>query len=145
MLYKPKNFGLKELVCLEVYNKYGETAWEFFDPRLLETLDWLRESLKRKIYINNWSAGGNFSQRGLRCNICDLVKVKTVKNQIYMSSHVLGKAIDFDVEGMTAQEVCDWILVHQSDLPYSICLEGEVSWVHLDMRDKGKKVYVFKA
>lgn len=145
MLYKPKNFGLKELVCSEVYNKYGETAWEFFDPRLLETLDWLRETLKRKIYINNWSVGGNYSQRGLRCNICDLVKAKTVKNQIYMSSHVLGKAIDFDVEGMTAQEVRDWILVHQSDLPYSICLEDEVSWVHLDMRDKGTRVYVFKA
>lgn len=144
-MYKPKNFGLKELVCPEVYNKYGETAWEFFDPRLLETLDWLRETLKRKIYINNWSVGGNYSQRGLRCNICDLVKAKTVKNQIYMSSHVLGKAIDFDVEGMTAQEVRDWILVHQSDLPYSICLEDEVSWVHLDMRDKGTRVYVFKA
>lgn len=144
-MYKPKNFGLKELVCPEVYNKYGETAWEFFDPHLLETLDRLRVALHKKIIINNWSAGGKFTQRGLRCNLCELVETKTKSKKIYMSSHILGKAVDFNVDGMTAEEVRKWIITHQNEIPYPICLEADVSWVHLDMRDKGRQVYVFKA
>lgn len=144
-MYKPKKFGLKELVCPEVYNKYGERAWEFFDPRLLETIDWLRRKLDKKIIINTWATGGNFTQRGLRCNLCDLVETKTKSKTIYMSSHILGKALDFNVDGMTAEEVRKWIITHQNDLPHPICLESDVSWVHLDMRDKGQKVYVFKA
>ncbi|MEE0969944.1 MAG: hypothetical protein U0M06_11295, partial [Clostridia bacterium] len=61
-------FDIKELVCPHVYNKFREYAWRFFDPRLLDTLLVIREKINKPIYVNNWDMGGDFSQRGLRCN-----------------------------------------------------------------------------
>lgn len=148
MLYVPKYFEVQELVCPHVYNKWKHNPdfiWNFFDPRLLKTLDYLREKLNKPITANNWSVGGNFSQRGLRCNMCDIVRSKTNSSQIYVSSHILGRACDFDVKGMTAQEVRNWIISHSSELPYPLSLEDKVSWVHIDMREQNnQKVYLFK-
>lgn len=148
MLYIPKYFEVQELVCPHVFNKWGHNPnfiWNFFDPRLLQTMDFLREKIGKPIYVNNWSIGGNLSQRGLRCNICDLVKSKTIASKIYVSSHILGQACDFDVKGMTVQEVRVWIQSHALELPYSVSLEDGVSWVHIDMREQNnQKVYLFK-
>lgn len=148
MLYIPQYFEVQELVCPHVYNKWGNNPdfiWNFFDPRLLKTLDYLRKKLNKPITVNNWKIGGNFSQRGLRCNVCDLVRSKTNKSQLYLSSHILGRACDFDVKRMTAQEVRNWIISHSSELPYPLSLEDKVSWVHIDMREQNnQKVYLFK-
>lgn len=142
-MYKCKHFILAELVCKHVYYKYGQTAWQFLDPRLLITLDWIREKLERKITVNNWIWGGDFTQRGLRCNLCALVKSKTEKGKIYLSPHPLGQGADFDVEGMTAGEVRAWLIENQEELPYPIRIESMVSWIHLDVRDTGNQIYVF--
>ena len=56
-----------------------------------------------------------------------------------MSAHSQGTAVDFDVKGMTALDVRNWIKVNQVLLPYPIRLEQDVAWVHLDMRNDGKK------
>lgn len=45
--------------------------------------------------INTWHNGGGLSQRGLRCNMCPLVKDK---KSVYISAHILGCAIDFNVK-----------------------------------------------
>ena len=138
-----KYFKLQELVCPDVYRKYGDRAWSFFDPRLLETLFFLREKIGRPFVVNNWKIGGKFSQRGLRCNLCDLNKKATLNDRVYMSAHSQGQGVDFDVKGMQAHEVRKLIIEIQEELPYPIRLENNVSWVHLDVRDAGKKVYVF--
>ena len=70
-------FDIQELVCRHVYEKFGDIAWQFFDNRLLETLLVIREKLGKPIYVNNWQVGGNLTQRGLRCNACQLVAEKT--------------------------------------------------------------------
>jgi hypothetical protein len=46
---------------------------------------------------------------------------------------------------MSAQEMRDLIVTNQDKLPYNIRIEDEVSWLHFDVRDKGVKVYLFKA
>ena len=51
-------FSIKELVCPHVYDKFREYAWNFFDPRLLETLLVIREKCGLPIVINNWAKGG---------------------------------------------------------------------------------------
>lgn len=149
MIYKPKHFEVQELVCEHVYDKWNgnpEIILNFFDPRLLITMDFVRERFNKPITINNWKVGGSFSQRGLRCNICDLVSSKTKIGRIYMSSHNLGRACDFDVDGMNAKEVRDYLVAHADELPYPICLENDVNWVHLDMRFLyDKKIYLFNA
>lgn len=136
-----KYFDLEELVCPHVYNNKGlrAMAWDFFDPRLLETLYVIREKLEKAIYVNNWAIGGGLSQRGLRCNVCILVAEKTALEKVYMSAHIQGNGIDFDVKGMSAEEVRTWIVENQEILPHPIRLESGVSWIHMDMRNDGKR------
>ena len=143
MAEKATYFILQELVCEHVYNKYGETAWQFLDPRLVLTLDWIRAEFDKPIEINTYHWGGRDTQSGLRCNLCDFVKKKTLKNKVYMSAHVEGQAADFSIKGMTAAEVRKWLKQHEDRLPYPIRLEDGVNWVHLDCRDVGVKVYIF--
>lgn len=132
-------FDIQELVCKHVYTKFGQVAWSFFDERILETLLVIREKLGKPIYVNNWQVGGNLTQRGLRCNVCVLVAEKTALEKVYMSTHIQGNGIDFDVQGMSAAEVRGWIIKNQILLPYPVRLEDNVSWVHLDMRTDGEK------
>lgn len=130
-------FGIKELVCPHVYDKFREQAWQFFDPRLLDVLLVIREAVNRPIYVNNYDSGGNFDERGYRCNICNIPKDKTRLEKLYMSAHCQGMAVDFDVKGMSAEEVRRWIKDNQILLPYPIRIEEDVNWVHLDTRSDG--------
>ena len=141
-------FDTQELVCKHVYERFGDDALKFFDQRLLETLLFIREGINKPIYVNNWQIGGNLSQRGLRCNRCALVKEKTSLEKVYLSAHIFGRGIDFDVKGMTAQQVRDWLDANKSGLPYKIRCESGVSWVHIDLSDYGMgndKITYFKA
>ena len=144
---KSPYFSVKELVCKHVYERYGENAAMFLDEKLIETLNVIREQiLCAPMTVNNWHAGGNFTQRGLRCNICELVKSKTDAGKLYLSAHMLGKAVDCNVEGMTAEEARRLIIGHSERLPWPIRLEEGVSWVHLDVYEMGtQKVSLFKA
>jgi len=140
-------FIIQELVDSTVYEKYGEIAWKFIDDRLLECLLIVRQELGVPISVNNWFYGGNFTQRGLRHNMSPLV---SSKDKLYLSAHIFGKAVDFDVSGMTAVEVRKWIVDNPQKFPYKIRLERNlggkpITWVHLDiMSDESKpKVYQF--
>lgn len=130
-------FGIKELVCRHVYEQWGERSWQFLDDRLLDTLAVIREKIDKPIMVNNWARGGAYSQRGLRCNVCQLVREKTDLQKVYLTAHLQGKAVDFNVSGMGAEEVRQWIVKNQILLPYPIRLEKNVSWVHLDVRNDG--------
>jgi hypothetical protein len=141
---KPEYFDLPELVCEDVFNEYGERAWQFFDSRLLITLDTIRDRIGKPIFVNDWQVHGSYSQRGLRCFRCDLVKDKIKAGQMYMSAHCLGKGADFTVQGLLAEEVRLWIVAKANWWPYHIRLEKGVSWVHLDVFDSSEqKVYLF--
>ena len=140
-------FIIQELVDPTVYNKYGEMAWKFIDTRLLECLLIIRQELDSPISINNWFYGGNFTQRGLRHNMSPLV---ASKDRLYLSAHIFGKAVDFDVSGMTSVEVRKWIVDNPQKFPHKIRLERNlggkpIGWVHLDiMSDDSKpKIYQF--
>lgn len=144
MIYKPIYFELEELVCKHIFNKFGQTAWQFLDPRLLITIDTLRQKLNKPIFVNSWDSGGEFDERGFRCIQCDLVKKAIKENRLYVSPHMTGQGVDFDVQGMLSEEVRQWIIKYQIILPYAIRLENNVSWVHLDVREvEGHKVYLF--
>ena len=134
-----KHFKMYELVDEDVYNIHGEGSERFFDPRLLIAIDKLREELKKPITINTWKHGGRFSQRGLRHNMSHIVKNK---KRIYLSGHVLGKAVDFDVKGMSSEEVRQWI--KDNDIfDFGIRLEKDVNWVHLDVATASNDIVMF--
>lgn len=126
-------FDIVELVCPHTYNKWKDRSWQFLDTAFLHNLLILRRDIiKQPMYCNNWDKQGQFSQRGLRCNICQIVKDK---KDVYLSAHVLGKAGDFDVKSMTAEQTRGLILDHQDMLPYPFRLEGKVGWLHFDSLD----------
>lgn len=137
-----KYFKLSELVCPHCINTYGDSAWQFLSTELLSTIFVLRTKVVNKPMIVNNSI--TYTQRGLRCNMCQLVKSKT---KPYMSAHVLGKAIDFHVSDMTAEEVRKLIKSNIDQFEYPIRLEEEVNWIHIDCYtlDSDKKLTTFKA
>lgn len=136
-----KYFQISELVCEHTHSKWGERSWQFLDTDYLYALLVIRRDILQLPMTCNHS-GAN--QRGLRCNMCELVKGK---NRNYLSSHILGKAGDFTVKGMTAQQARDRIKANAHLLPCNIRMEDKVNWLHFDVLPQfgiTDKVYLFK-
>ncbi len=136
-------FAINELVCPHCFAKYGERSWQFLDTNALYGLLLMRETIFGvPMYVNNYKNGK--TQRGLRCNKCDLVKSKAT---LYLTMHGFGKAWDFTVQGMTAEQARKKIIESAHLFPFNFRLEADVSWVHwdcLDMYNNTAKVYIFK-
>ena len=135
-----KYFKISELVCPHISQKYGDTSWMFLSTNILHTLLVLRtEILNKPLIINN----GNSVQRGMRCNMCQMVKEKTT---VYESAHCNGVGFDITVSGMTAEDARKTIKENEDKLPYPIRLEEDVTWLHIDCYDpcNGKKINTFK-
>lgn len=126
-------FRIGELVCDHIYARFGDKAWMFLSTELLHTLLVLRTEIIKEPMIVNTST---LKQRGMRCNICPLVKGKS---SVYVSAHCLGKAIDFHVNGKSAEEIRQLIKANADKLPYKVRLERAVSWVHIDCYDTGSR------
>lgn len=122
-------FSVKELVCKHTYKKWGEQSWQFLDSQYLYCLLIIRRDILQAPMTCNSSGS---TQRGLRCNLCDIVQGKTDFGNNYLSAHVLGKAGDFTVMGMTAEEARQKITANARLLPCPIRIEGGVSWLHFD-------------
>lgn len=142
-----KYFAPYELVGREAWNRHGSGVWKFFDIRILECILIIRENLGKPITANTWMNGGDLDERGLRTNVQEIFKGHFQRGHLYLSGHVLGKALDFDVKGMAAEQVRNWIVNNADLFPCKIRLESGVSWVHLDViQDPTKpKIYMFNA
>lgn len=133
-------FRIGELVCNHVYDRFGEQAWMFFSTQLLHTLLVIRTQIVcLPMTVNN----STMKQRGLRCNLCQLVSSKKTP---YLSAHVTGNGVDFTCKDKTAEEIRKIITDNKDKLPYNIRLEDGVSWVHVDCYDNGSnnKITLFK-
>lgn len=135
-------FQIRELVCKHTHSKWGERSWQFLDTAYLHNLLVIRRDILQAPMVCNH---GSQLQRGLRCNRCGLV---AQKDAVYLSSHVLGKAGDFTVQGMTAQEARSLIRNSANLLPYPLRMEGGVTWLHIDVLPQfgiNEKIYEFTA
>tara|TARA_R110000868_G_scaffold139805_2_gene354915 strand:+ start:4729 stop:5271 length:543 start_codon:yes stop_codon:yes gene_type:complete len=143
-------FKIYELVGPFAFKIHGERAFKFFSTDSLNMLLITRKGINRSITVNNWYFGGKFSQRGLRSNLQNLFRQMFLSRKLYLSGHVLGEAFDFDVFGMDAVSVRNWIIENQHLYPFKIRLENlkngvPISWVHMDaiQEEKNPKVYLF--
>ena len=135
-------FEIQELVCDHTYQKWGEKAWQFLDTDYLHCLLIIRRDIIRR---SMWCNGSQKKQRGLRCNRCQMVREKT---GVYLSAHCLGKAGDFTITGMTAEQARQTIKANANLLPCNIRMEKGVSWLHFDTLNQygiTQKVYEFSA
>ncbi|MFZ4412441.1 MAG: hypothetical protein ACOYOV_05095 [Bacteroidales bacterium] len=129
-------FDIRELVCPDVFSAFGHKSWQFFDTQALHSLMILRLSIHKKpMTINNWHNRGIYSQRGLRCNICNIPEEKTKAGLIYMSSHCNGAGFDYDVKGLSAEQARQEVKANSDKFPFKVRLEKNVSWVHFDIYD----------
>lgn len=133
-------FDVDELVCDHVYAKWGKSSWQFLDTMFLWCLLVIRRDiLKVPMYCNSKTA----HQKGLRCNMCQLVKEK---KEVYVSAHILGKAGDFTSPSMKAEKMRELIKENADLLPCPIRIEKGVSWLHFDVRAMdgiNDKIYEF--
>lgn len=135
-----KFFQVRELVCGHTFSRWGERSWQFLSTDYLHNLLVIRRDILQMPMVCNHDGA---EQRGLRCNMCKMVKEKKAA---YLSSHILGRAGDFSVQGLTAQEARSRIRAMQNLLPYPMRMEGGVSWLHIDTLPQfgiTEKVYEF--
>lgn len=136
MFYKCRNFKIEELVDKSTYEKFGEQAWQFFNPSILVSVDGVRDYFGKPITVNNWKAGGPFEFRGLRPLTCQIGAPYGL--------HRFGGAVDYDVKGLSAEEVRQEILKNPNHEKFKLinCLEGNVSWVHMDVRNIAERIKI---
>ena len=128
-------FKVAELVCDHTHAKWGEKAWQFLDTDSLHALLIIRRDILQAPLTCNHSGA---HQRGLRCNRCELVREKA---GVYLSSHILGKAGDFTIQGMSlapwlvrattddiSQTRHQAILLACADLAQHICEQAVERW-----------------
>lgn len=145
---KSKYFRIEELVSKEVYKKYGQKAWEFIKPEIILFLDEIRMFYGKPIIVNNWLYGGELKQRGLRANKDDIV---ASKQDYYVSQHCLGGAVDFNVQGVSSEEVAKHIIDNQEHYRAFISRienpKQTPTWTHVDCAntENEEKIIVFNA
>jgi len=124
--YQPEHFIIQEFVPPQTYALFGARSWLAMDVRIVWTADAVREYFKKPVTINTWHNGGQFSARGYR--------LPTVKTLDDLTQHKMGRAIDFDVKGIAAEEVRKEIIAHPTEFYFRFIrrLELNVNWVHAD-------------
>jgi hypothetical protein len=129
-MYLSKHFTPVELLPKSWLETYGaEIGMLAIDERILITLDALRDYFAVPITVNNWAKGGAFSFRGLRTPECLQYKPD--------SQHAFGRAIDFDVQGLSADYVRGVILDGQARWPLITRMEIGTPWIHIDCAGTG--------
>lgn len=129
-----ENFYLDEVMNPEMYVRFGSDSRWFIDQRLIDIVQYIRTKTGKPITINDWFHGGRFKNRGLR-------NFTSSTGAIY-SQHKFGKALDFVVSGMSADEVREKILGEWKEDLMELgltAIEAGVSWVHIDIRNTGKE------
>jgi len=134
-----QHIDIRELVPPETWEKHKEQSVKFIDDRLSKVIEAIRAFCgNMPVTLNNWHTGGKFRYRGYRPPECTVGGIR--------SMHRDGKAADFTVKDMTAENVRGIIRLNQTYL-LSLGLtriEKSVSWVHIDLKYTGlKTLYEF--
>jgi len=136
------HFKLEELVDYDTFYTFGDKAWMLLHPDALAFIDGVREFFEAPVTVNDWLWDGLMQYRGYRPPHCMI--------GAQGSYHKRGKAFDFNVKNLTAEQVRKRILSSQEN--HLLCkinrMEADVDWVHADLGEvpEGKKrIYLFRA
>lgn len=137
-MFKLKHFKAHEFVDEVIYKKRGDASIELMDKEILEAIDFIREDLDLPVTINNWFWGGKYDGRGYRWDN------KKLHPEYSNTSQHSGKAIDFNVRGMSAEQVNNWIIENRNHpkLRAVRFIEMGKSWTHIDSRPTENDVLI---
>jgi len=135
--YKPVHFKLEELVPENIFAARGAKSLELLDPRMLYTIDCLREFFNVPLTINDWLWNGKNHYRGFRPQGSAVGAA--------LSMHRLARAYDIVSPKMTAEEMRLKILECNKLFPYIRRMEADVTWLHIDNANINHDgIYLFK-
>ena len=120
------NFDLREYIHTDIYTKIGDRSADFLHPRLIYTVQALRERFGA-IRINDWHTGGRFESSGLRLPHGGVGAM--------LSSHKFGTAADLKFASITPEEVQNAINSHQDQYPFISRMENAIitkTWLHIE-------------
>lgn len=146
-MYRSKYFKAIELVSPSVYKIHGDAAIKYISTDILIFLDTLREDLKVPILVNRPKVG--ITQRGLRTTLDEIVKNSVKRNRLYLSAHVLGRAVDFEVPGKDMKEISSLIINNRERYNTITRMENpnitlKKGYIHVDNIATGKDgIYIF--
>jgi hypothetical protein len=140
--YQAQHFELKELVPPGIMEVYKESAWLFFDDRLLIAADLLRESFG-PMYVNTWGLSSDI-QKAYGVRISSGLRLPWMsENYKLTSQHSHGRALDALFKDATAQEVRLAIKSDRERFGMITEIEEGVDWLHFGTRNTGGELYVF--
>lgn len=126
-----QHFNLEEFVPQDIFNQYGEKSIWFIDPRLINLAEFIRTFFNKPMTIN----GNGLNERGFRS--------PDSSTGAKLSQHKFGRAIDFNIQGLTPQQVYDTILKNKdafmkAGLTTMEDIKMTPTWTHVDVRQTNK-------
>lgn len=106
--------------------------WRLIDNRMLFTVVEIRKFFNKGVYINDYLFGGRNILRGFR----SFSEIQS-SNFSLTSQHCFGRAIDFNVDDYTSEEIREHIKENYKTkkmYQYIAAIEEEVEWIHIDCR-----------
>ncbi len=138
-----EHFYYHEFFSRGIWSANNETQLKrLLDSRIIPIMERLRTGLNRPIFVNNWKWGGPSQYRGFR-------PFSTSVGARY-SQHKFGRAVDFSVRGLTANQVRQYILDNEQEflgMGLTRLEDGRdaTSWIHFDVSWTGlDRIYVFR-
>lgn len=135
----PKTWGLiKKLPQDELIKKF----YTLVKPETVKMAVKIREYFDAPMIINDWHLGGKHTQRGYR--------LPTSRVGAKKSQHKVGRAIDFNIKGLTSDEVY-LIIIKDEELFYMFGarrMENSsyaTTWTHIDTKETEleNSIYIF--
>lgn len=137
-------YTIKDFVSKDYYNLKKENAWDSLDVNLLETFLVIlkNKSADDVIVINDWSKHPDsqynsesvFKYSGFRNGE---IERNAAGSKATKSAHLTGRAFDLKFN-KKAEYGRQFLFKIQDKLPYGIRLEGDKTWVHIDMNNPNK-------
>ena len=131
------NFRAEEFIHPAIWNKIGDRAVDFLNPRLVPTCQQLRD-IFGPIIVNDWYIDGRFEDSGLRMPQ-GIVGAA-------LSSHRFGCAADLKLTDIDPISVQQHIIRHREHFPYVTRMENaEITktWLHLETGIRHGEIHVF--
>lgn len=131
-----KDFYLQEFVPPDIYNKFGNNAIWFIDPKIIRIAQFLRDRFKQLVVINNWlfaGEGAKYKYSGFD------PPVNGFRPPDSLSQHRFGRAIDVKFSHTSIQEVANDIknnfkIYKDFGLTTIENPEFTKTWLHIDTR-----------
>lgn len=128
------SFDIRELVPPSIHAKYGDKSIWFLDTDAIKFLHFSRKRYGKPHFVNTWHTGGQFENRGFR--------LPGSTTGALLSQHKFGRAFDWNVAGMTPDEIRADILANQEEWMangLTTIEDGKYAptWVHGDSRWTG--------